>query len=252
MKISTLLAAAILTLAGSAFGQISFSGSYTNDFDGMGASGTVMPAGWLAIRYAGSGTAGAALTPVVDNGGANSGAIYNVGTTASGERALGTLASGTTVPRFGASFMNATATTFDTINFFGFVEQWRSGSSSGVNEAVAFEYSLNASGINDGAATWVPLTSFNLFEIQTGTTTAAALDGNLLVNQSAISASTAISWTPGVTLSIRWSDADNTGADANLALDNFGMTAFAPVPEPSAAGLVGIGLLGFLLRRKAA
>jgi hypothetical protein len=101
--------------------------TYNETFDVMGATGTTYPTGWTGVRYAGSGTIGAILTPVAGNGSGNSGAVYNVGTTAVDERALGTLASGSTMPRIGAFFVNNTGGNIAQVSLSGIMEQWRSG-----------------------------------------------------------------------------------------------------------------------------
>lgn len=199
--------------------------THSQDFDGMGATGTAYPTGWIGARVAGSGTAGQALNPVVSDGGANSGAVYNVGTTASSERALGTLSSGSTVPAFGASFLNSTGGSITGFSINAFLEQWRSGSVATVNEVVRFQYSFNATSISDANATWDSITSLNLNEILTTTTAAAAVDGNLPANRQAISGSASgLSWTAGSTLWIRWRDTDDTGNDGLYAVDDFSMT----------------------------
>ena len=53
--------------------------TYTESFDGMGATGTTYLPGWTAVRASGTGVAGATLTMAVTDGSANSGNAYNVG-----------------------------------------------------------------------------------------------------------------------------------------------------------------------------
>jgi hypothetical protein len=74
------------------------------------------------------------------------------------------------------------------------------------------------------------------------------LDGNLTANQASRSATittfkgSALVWNPGETLYFRWQDANEAGNDAGLAIDNFSLTAFSSVPEPSSMALAGIVL----------
>lgn len=229
-------------------------GTYSENFDGMGASGTTFPAGWSAIRYAGSGTLNQALTLSVTDGAATSGAVYNVGSAtapANADRALGTLASGTTAPAFGASFVNNTGSVISTLSITAFSEQWRTGGNALV-ETVVFEYSTDATSLSTG--TWTPVSSLNLVEILTASTTSAAVDGN--ANRVAISGTlSAVNLVSGGTLWLRWRDADNTGTDGLYALDDFSATwsntalaknvsvaATTNAAEPSTSGVATLSL----------
>ena len=211
------------SLMAQAFTFTSAQKTYTENFDAMGSAGTAFLPGWTAIRASGTGTVGAVLTMAVTDGSATSGNVYNVGAASSEERAFGTLASGTTVPQMGASFLNSTGESIISVDLAGMMEQWRSGSNATVNEVVAFEYSLDATDLTSG--TWTAVPDFNFLEKITGSTTAAALDGNLPENQTAISATiTGLSWFPGSNLWIRWSDANDFGSDGIYAIDNLTMT----------------------------
>jgi|GEM_PF-1250253 len=213
--------------AGQSIQITSFGTPLTETFDGMGSAGTTYPAGWTAIRFGGTGTVGAMLTLGVTEGSAITGNVYNAGTTGANDRALGTLASGTTVPAFGASFTNKTGGVIGKVDVAGIMEQWRSGSSNTVNEVVRFEYSLNATALNNGS--WTALTDMDLLEKLTTTTVAAAVNGNDPANQTAISGSVAgITWKPDSILWIRWVDTDDSGSDGLYAIDNFSITVYRP------------------------
>lgn len=210
--------------------------SYNEVFDGMGSAGTAYLPGWTAVRYAGTGTLGEVLSMAVTDGSANSGNVYNVGTIGIDERALGSLGSGSTEPRYGASFLNNTGASIIQLDLAGTMEQWRSGSNATVNEVVAFEYSLDATDLQTG--TWIAVTSFDLMEKITTSTAAAALDGNLPENQTAISVSIpGLTWFTGSTLWIRWSDVNDGGSDGLCAIDNLTMNAtigsVTIFPEPT-------------------
>ena len=226
--------------------QVSFTGTYIENFDTIGASGTTYPAGWNGLRYAGT-TASGPLTLGVTTGSTTTGGLYNVGASGDTDRALGTLSSGTTISRFGLQLVNNSGATVNQIIFSGVSEQWRTGTSATANETVTFEYSINATDINDPGATFVPLSTMDLTEIQTASTTGGAIDGNNAANQIVISGTiSSASWADGAALTIRWSDHDDGGSDGLYALDNFSMTA---VPEPSALALLGLGAIGLLARR---
>ena len=206
-------------------GQVSISAlntAVTENFDELTETGTTFPTNWTALRLSGSGAAGATLVLSSTSGSTTSGGIYNVGSIGSNERAFGTLASGSTMPAFGVQFQNNTGSTIGSIDFVGVYEQWKSGSNSGVNEVVAFEYSFDATALNNG--TWTALTSMNFNEILTSTTAAAAVDGN--ANKTNLSGSiTDLNFTNGSKLWIRWRDTDDAGSDGMHALDDFSLTA---------------------------
>ena len=215
--------------------------NYSENFDGMGATGTTLPANWASIRIAGSGTIGA-LPIVVGDGSANSGANYNIGTTNSTDRALGALSSGSTVPAFGVNFTNNTGDKITEFNLTAVVEQWRSGDNA-VVESMAFSYSVDATSLNTG--TWTNVTSLDANEILTSTTAAAAVNGDLTANQASISTTVNISPTPclaGGTLWVRWVDANATGSDCVLAIDNFVFKATSNILSKKSNDISGLNI----------
>jgi hypothetical protein len=246
---------AVLLSAASLHAQLAFQGDYLETFDPLGPTGTTLPPGWSAVRHAGSGILGADLNPGVTAGTATGGGIYNVGTAGAPDRALGSLSSSSTIPRFGLHLLNASGSTYDTLTLGGVMEQWRTGSSAAALESLAFEYSLNASGIHDAAGLWTMFPDLNLSEKLAASTSSGAVDGNLPANQWNLSGLvTGLNWIPGQTLTLRWTDTDDPGSDGLYALDNFQLTAsVTPVPEPAGLGTVALGLLalaGFRWRQQ--
>lgn len=218
-KLYTLSFILLTTLS---FGQISITAvdtPHNQNFDGMTATGTAFLSGWTAIRNAGSGTVGATLTMAVTDGTGNSGNVYNTGVNADGDRSFGTLGSGTTAPTFGASFVNNTGVVVTTVSIAAVMEQWRTQSDNTLVEKVPFSYSTNATSLADG--TWTTITALDLVEKLTTTTASAAVVGNLVANQTAISANISLSWANGATLWIRWDDANDVGTDGIYSIDNF-------------------------------
>ena len=217
----------------SVWGQISISSlgePYTQDFNSLGASGTTFPLGWAAIDDDDNSTLTALI---VTDGGASSGNVYNVGSSSSTERALGSLASGSTQPFFGAQFINNTGQTITELNFSGVMEQWRSGANA-VVETLPFEYSLNATSLQNSSFTWIAITGMDLVEKLTSTTTAAAVNGNLPANKTSISGNvTGLNIPNGATFWIRWKDSDNSGSDGLYAIDDFQLIANAPSTDPT-------------------
>jgi len=207
--------------------------AYSENFDAMG-TGTTHLSGWSGLRYAGSGLIGEVLPLVATDGSYSSGSVDNVGIAGTNlvtDRALGSLASGSTMPMYGTSFTNNTNEIIITIAINAFFEQWKSGSNATVNEKVKFEYSLNATSLNDAAATWVAVSTLDLNEILTTTTTAAKVDGNLPANRVAISATlTNQPWASGTNLWIRWSDKDDFGSDGIYAVDDLTINVTTGIP----------------------
>ena len=206
------------SILNNSFSQVSLTvanGTYNENFDGMALT-TNYPTGWTGIRFAGTGIAGATLAPIVSNGGSNQGSTHNVGVTAAADRALGTLASGATIPAFGVSFVNSTGSAITGFSLSGFHEQWRTGSNALV-ETIIFEYSLDATSLNTG--TWTAISSLDLVEILTANNANTAVDGN--INKVAISGTASLLNIPaGGTFWLRWKDADNTGSDGIYAVDD--------------------------------
>ena len=200
--------------------------SYSENFDSMGASGTALPANWSAVRLSGTGIVNASLLPlVVTDGSSNSGAVYNVGTNSATDRSVGSLASNSTVPTFGVNFVNNTGNQITAFTVSAIVEQWRLGGDI-VVESMPFSYSTDATSLFTG--TWTNVPSLDAVEMQTGLAPAAPgvanIDGNLVVNQTAIQGNVNISSSPLLnngTVWVRWADVNAIGSDCLLAIDNF-------------------------------
>ena len=227
----------IILLSSLSFGQtpISLTGvgdPYNQDFNGMT---TTMPSGWTAINA----NTGLTLTMgVTDGSGTLAGNVYNAGTTANTDRAFGTLTDVTTTPIFGARFQNNTGATATSLLILSKMEQWKESSNDGVNETVAFSYSLDATSLTSG--TWTPVTALNLNEKLTGATGGAALDGNLPANyRNLTSLITGLNWGIGQDLWIRWVDTNDSGINGLYTIDDFNIRTYAPlgVKQSEIAGL---------------
>ena len=208
------------------YGQITISAlnsPYTQNFDAMGATGTTYPTDWTGIRAAGTGTVNQVLNPVVTDGASNSGAVFNIGTTSANDRALGSLASGSTIPAFGATFKNTSGGLISKISISGIMEQWRTGTDATITENLTFSYSLDATSLNTGV--WTTVSSLNLVEKLITTTTSAAVDGNLAANKTSISSEISLAWANNSNLWIKWTDANEAGSDGAYAIDDFSLTA---------------------------
>ncbi len=186
-------------------------------------------AAWQAARLLGSGTTAVKLT--VDTGIGNSGSIFSYGATASTNRSLGSLASGTTTPAFGVGLTNTTGSVLGTVTITFKAQQWRSPSNStatslGVVNTLTFAYGLSSSGItNDkflSAAAMVKEVNGNVVSNPTPGTTAAVGLVELSTNTVTL---TGLTWNDGDVLYLRWQDANDASNDAGLAIDDLAITA---------------------------
>jgi len=228
--------------------QIAYTGgTYAQSFDTLPATGTVTLTGtgplgldaapigatglggWSLAKYAGTGTV--ALFRI-ENGSGTSGSIYSFGATAATDRALGSLASGSTVSRFGATVVNSTGQTITQFTLAYTGEQWRRG--TGAANKLTFDYALDPTNINTGTFTAAPAFDF-VAPVTAGS--GIQLDGNAAANRAAVSATlTGLNWAPGQVLVLRWTDIDDTGGDDGLAIDNLSFST----PVTTSAILPGV------------
>jgi uncharacterized repeat protein (TIGR01451 family) len=161
----------------------------------------------------------------VDTGGSTTGDMYSYGAAASTERALGELRSGTLIPLFGACFTNNTGSTVTNLAIAYNGEEWRLGT-AGRTDQVNFEYSTNATDLVTG--TWTGVAALNF--VTPDTATVGAKNGNAAADRTALSSTiSSLSIANGATFWIRWNDADASGADDGLAVDDFSLTPNAVV-----------------------
>lgn len=220
---------------GQAFTFSTGSLEYLENFDGMASTSNYLQ-GWSGVRASGTGAVGEALNLLVSDGSNNAGGVYNVGTTSESDRAMGSLGSNSTVPAFGAFLRNETGASITKLVLSGISEQWRAGTNATANERSFFEYSLDATSLTTG--TWTKVSEFDLVELATTTTTAAALNGNAPENRTEINATIdGLAWATGSTIWIRWTDDNAVGSDGLLAIDDLKIVATTGsatvLPEPT-------------------
>ena len=218
------------------------SNNYSQNFNGLGTNSvpSVFPAsngvqvslgaitantvnGWYGARIAGSGTV---ATDLLANAGTTStGTLYSFGNTNDPNRALGTIATGTTTMAFGALIKNDTEGTITNVKVSFTAEFWRSSTASS-NNVLTFGYgTINGTNSTEtNFLTTTGATPFSGLNI-TGPAPVAsngALDGNLATNQVAYS-NVALPLTLGVgeTAFLRWQDVNDDGNDAGIGMDNF-------------------------------
>lgn len=249
------IAVAALTIAQAANAApvvLTGTAAYTQDFNGLVATGTgtfdSLPTG-VQISETGS---NANTTYAAGDGGSNTGNTYSFGTGTSTDRALGTLRSGNLIPSIGIGFKNETGQTITgfTISYTG--EQWRLGT-AGRADRLDFQYAVGSDSITFSGP-WVDVNALD-FSSPITSGPLGALNGNAAANRTAISSTINLSIANNTSFVFRWSDFDATGADDGLAIDDFSLTpifATAAVPEPSTWAMMigGFGLIGASLRRR--
>lgn len=156
-----------------------------------------------------------------DNGGSNSGSAFSYGATGSTDRALGSLASGTTVPLLGVVLQNTSSTTYTDFTLGFAAEQWRSSTS--VQNKLTFGYAVT----NDpNSYTTTAASPYDALG-QGSVSTNGATDGNAVRNVVAPHslASSSFSWAPGQYLVLTWADVNDAGNDAGIGLDDLTFSA---------------------------
>lgn len=225
--------------------------NYQQNFDTLassGSTGSALPAGWVINETGTSANA----TYGVGDGSSNTGNTYSFGTTASTDRALGSLASGSLESSYGVLFTNALGSTITGFNIAYVGEQWRLGNST--DDGLTFQYSTDATSLTNG--TWTTISALNFAPLFTSGTQ-GALDGNLAANQRNLNAAiSGLSIASGASFGFRWVDVNSSGSDHGLGVDNFSLqstlaTASA-VPEPATWGMIilGFGALAGVVRRR--
>jgi len=211
--------------------------TYTQDFDGIareGTTGDLLPLGWSSAE---TGTNADALYSI-GNGSATAGDTRSYGTTGSGERALGGLASGSLRARFGAVFANTSGHTLSSAVIGYTAEWWRSGTANGSasrTDPLTFEYSRDATSLATGTWTHVAALDADNLQMPCHTTTTCggvgAKNGNDPAFRHALSATVGGLAVPaGGTFWIRWSDIDSAGNDDGLGVDDLSVTVDQGAP----------------------
>lgn len=201
--------------------------TYNQDFNTLDTSGGVNVfnlAGWEISRE----------TYRSSNGSTTNGDVYSFGENESTDRALGGIPS-SSVSRvyIGASFKNTSGESLNEFNIQYKGEQWRRSDKKlkdtniALPDTLVFEYSTNATGVNDASATWKKVSSLN-FISPIVRDTVVVLDGNLAANSKSISGKFNTEFIKNSTIYIRWAYIRSTvgvsGSRDGLAVDDFAVT----------------------------
>ena len=234
----------------------SFSGSYSQSFDTLAASGSgnawtndqTLP-GWFLFRQP-------AASPVAissynaDTGAANTGAFLSYGTSGGSDRALGGVgsaggyfgspASGSVAGWFALALSNTSGSSISSLNVSFNGEQWRNGGNASA-QTMVLEYGYGAS--FDQVTSWVaPGGDFN-WASPVATGTAAAVDGNTtgrVEDRGGTIDLTATPWAEAATFWLRWTEVNDPGSDHGLAIDDLAIAIpqLPALPELSIQAIV--------------
>lgn len=208
------------------YSQFPLSVLYSQDFNGLVSTGSsnLLPSGW-SINESGSAADGLYSA---GTGSGSTGDTYSFGATASAERGMGLLQSGSLVSMMGFYFTNTSGSTITRLLITYTGEQWRLGATGRIDR-LDFQFSLNASTITNGD--WADIDGLDFTAPVTSGLT-GALDGNAGTQQRVISYTiTGIMIPAGSTCFLRWTDLDAAGSDDGLAIDNFSIQLDFTIPS---------------------
>jgi hypothetical protein len=222
--------------------------SVTGHFSSTAGVQNTLPglASWDGAKIAGSGTGGMGF--LADSGTSGTGALFSYAPTADlTDRALGAIASGTNAGAFGVEIVNNSGGMLTDVTISFDREQYRSSTTT--QNTLTFAYGLSGGSATStnylSDASLTPFAAGNAVGMAAAATSAQITPPDVLGVNFTI---TGLSWAPGQSLFIRWSDFNDTGTDAGIAIDNF---AFSAIPTPGSLALLGLGGLIVARRRRA-
>ena len=216
-----------------AFAQVDITTStYTQNFNTLNeGTSAVVPTGWAFVE-SGIGVDGNYLA----NNGSNSfpNTFKYRTNVLPAEGAFGMLRQTIFTTEFfsiiGASFRNTTGATIEALQIAYIGEMWRLGT-TGNQDSLNFQYSLDATSINDAGATWIEFDPLD-FGTPNNTGLPGQRIGNNTPNRTNLAGEiTGLSIPDNGIFFIRWLDVDIAAAgEDGLAIDDFSLTAIIPPP----------------------
>jgi hypothetical protein len=238
-------------------GMISFSSSYSQNFDSLASSGAALSwsndvtlEGWFLFRQPATGPV--ALTSyAVDSGSGNSGSFFSYGSTNASDRALGGLGSGGNY--FGSpgpaagnvagwialALTNSSGTTINALDLSFNGEQWRNGGNASA-QSMVLQYGFGSTFA--AVANWIaPGGNFN-WTSPVVSATAAAVNGNVAGNGGGRVSNRGgslqnLGWLANSNLWFRWIENNDAGNDHGLAFDDLSINLGASLPVVTISSL---------------
>lgn len=202
--------------------------AYQQNFDSLVATGSATwtndssLSGWYSSR----------TSITADNGSSGTGGLYSYGASSSTERGLGSLPKNNTGAIYtGVLLHNDSGGAISQLYVAYTGEQWRNG--GGAAQTLQFSYQISASPITSlTAGAWTSVSALNFTSPITGGA-ATALNGNLAANQRVLSANLTLDLPVNSYFMLRWSNANDQGADHGLAVDDLVVSRNLP-PQATA------------------
>ena len=217
-------------------------GNYSQNFDGLLNTGVVNT--WSdnsTIENVYSQRTTSSVAYAANDGTNTTGGLYSYGTTASSERAIGTIGSANTSSggnfAHGILLKNTSGLIISDLKVSYTLEQWRKGGDTTAN-TITFWYKISSTTITaltPGAnAGWTAVTVLNT-NSQINTNTAGALNGNNTENRVSLTnvQIPSLNIPNGAFIMLRWLDINHTGSDHGLAIDDVNLTWTIPCSNPS-------------------
>ncbi len=195
---------------------------YTQNFDTLANSGTNISwtnnstlLGWYSNRS----------TYNASDGSSTTGALYSFGTAGSSERALGSIASGSTYTiYYGVRLRNNTNYAITALDVAYTGEQWRQGGNTN-QHVLAFAYRVGDTVDDLIGGTWIGVPALDFVSpITNSGAITGALNGNDPANRRELSATLNVLILPGQEIMLRWMDINDAGNDHGLAIDDLSVT----------------------------
>ncbi len=161
-----------------------------------------------------------------NDGTTSTGQLYNMGSTGSGDRALGTISANSSGTSYlGIRLFNSGITPITSLQVMYTGEQWRHG--NGANETLTFDYQTAASVTSLTTGSWTAVPALN-FLSPTNPAGQGALDGNDAANRTTLTTTISVTIPAGTEIMLRWVDLVESAQPDGFGIDDISITAIGP------------------------